>query len=102
MNPSIAIFLGLALCLAVLMSGVRSEGEIERSLAEGRKLRAEAQKHFKKANDAQYNLYEAEYQKDVDAYENYLQTLRDENDKFLRAAGRYEDVREHLIDLLPR
>jgi len=96
------IVLYLAACIlaakssfAIQLLGTSSESH-DFSPTMARNVRAEARYHFMMANNAQEKMFQAENNDDVDAYEKWLNVMREEDRKLNQAATKYEEIRDYL------
>lgn len=88
----------LVLCLASVEAGKKdllflnfNEDDAE---SEARNVRAEARKHFFKAQDAMEKLLEAEQHDDVDGYDENLLKMRSENEIWQELGTQYDQLRD--------
>lgn len=99
-SPRICLALSLTICTLIVQVSCglwkRDNPYGDPTPAMVRDVRAEARYHFKKANLAQENMYNAERLGDVDMYETNRNIMRQEDLKMIIAGEKYEEMRDSL------
>lgn len=97
----VASCLVLIVCLDIVLAisnpfETLKASDAEENASKARNLRHECRVHYKKANDAQIKMFEAENKDNTVLYEYWLAKMRKYDEKLNQCSEEYEELRDYL------